>query len=840
MINTLQGYNQKYEDIAIIINATNEENIKNYYMYLKTNRNEINIYVNMSGEIFNIKDDKKIYINCINDLNCELIILINDLCRLEYILENIKEIKVNMKQRALSNILIGYDLNVSKYYDLDNIDSIIKNISYIDIIVRKSYLKKNNFKVKELNLWKSKIFIKDLLSNSFLYIYSINQSIDEIENVYEYEYLFSNSLNMIESNKEQFEIFNEKVFVKLFNKICSILGKLGTQSDINNFIDMISKYKKILSKYKLNILDENISNFINELDKEPRDNIKKLLWYRFYIKSIYTCRIYDIREDKNSITYYCVLHSEIMEKIDNKLINNIEFYFNSPSNNKKIYLKKEYGDKTFYIDDYPHKKYINNKDNFTLTLDKNKLTPGDYELTYEFLNKNGRVVLSNFALARKLDYKIIRKLEEKMIMKYNYHGKNIGINIELCNNISIIKKYYGLIKDDIKNIKESKQNQLYIYLIYFMYKYIKKIYNKKIILIGETHNTYQDSGKVLFEKLKDDKELKCFYVTSNKELLDKDNRYIKFMSTKHKIVYLLADILLNVQNIDIYMSPFINRNKDFVYKRHSNDYLIYKAFSKYLKNQKKIFLQHGVLYQAGLTNAVYINCDFDYFVVSTEFEKDIFPTSCRIPIETCLPRFSTYNNRLSNDNIILFSPTWRKFFKDLKSGSIYEDSIKKSEYYLRIKSLLNNKNLHKILEKYNYKFIYNIHHTLVDLGIDDILDNDYQNIIINKGQYNLNDLISRSNICITDYSSLFFDFLWQNKLVLNYIYDYEEFHTRIDNNKKKSRYFDLKKYNNMFYDENLLIENLEKNIKNNIVDVKVCFLCKEDPCKQFIKYIRKI
>ena len=146
----------------------------------------------------------------------------------------------------------------------------------------------------------------------------------------------------------------------------------------------------------------------------------------------------------------------------------------------------------------------------------------------------------------------------------------------------------------------------------------------------------------------------------------------------------------------------------------------------------------------------------------------------------------------------------------------------------------------KYLEKYDYKFIYNIHHTLTDLGIEDILHNYCKNIIINRGEYNLNELINRSNICITDYSSLFFDFLWQNKCVLHYIYDYEDFHYRTDNNKKKSRYFDLEKYANIYCEEDLLIDDIEKNIQIKVYNTKTQFLCKEEPCERFIKHLKKI
>ena len=44
---------------------------------------------------------------------------------------------------------------------------------------------------------------------------------------------------------------------------------------------------------------------------------------------------------------------------------------------------------------------------------------------------------------------------------------------------------------------------------------------------------------------------------------------------------------------------------------------------------------------------------------------------------------------------------------------------------------------------------------------------------------NAYELINECDICITDYSSLFFDFLKQDKAVIHYINDYDDFHNRI-------------------------------------------------------------
>lgn len=122
-----------------------------------------------------------------------------------------------------------------------------------------------------------------------------------------------------------------------------------------------------------------------------------------------------------------------------------------------------------------------------------------------------------------------------------------------------------------------------------------------------------------------------------------------------------------------------------------------------------------------------------------------------------------------NKKVILYAPTWRD--NQHTSGIGYT-------YKLGIDLSILNKYLSKdyiILFRTHY-FINNI----IDLG-------KYKNFIIDVSNYeNINDLYIVSDLLITDYSSVMFDYANLKKPMIFYMYDYSEYKNNI-----RDFYFDL-------------------------------------------------
>lgn len=779
--------------------------------------------------------------NSIEDINGEYILFLENQKIEEIELEKIEESILEYKRRALDVVFFKAGKETAGYL-FENKETLFKDSGKLIVAIHKKYIeayKKNCSNIK------NRIIIDKVFNDEAIYI--DEGKIKKIEEQEDNFQLFYSALNEFLETKESIDedltLIVEEAFRYLLKKYIS----KDNNCNKSNF-EKLKLLVKNLKKVNGNIQFNKLADIINLMEENNFEMTNCHLWYKLNKRNMYNIKIFETENHTDKIIFSCAWLCFMHSKKDKEIIRDIEFYLLEKDSNRKIYLDKGSSERSFYKFDYPHEKYVNEEDNFRLIIDKNKLSSGRYTLGFDFLGEKGKFTLANFATTRKLNNEIFSQKNKIISISYDVNSRDFSITIKERekNLFEKIKLKKFLIKEDLENLKRAKIKNYNLKQMYFTYEFKKKSYGKPILLIGEMHDTYEDSGSVLFEELlKDNRGYEVFFVTSRKDLLQRNKRFIEFGSKKHKDLFLLADVLINVQNIDLYMSPFIGRNSNLSPKKHSKDSLLYLGFSKYLKNQKKIFLQHGVLYQSGLTNGIYVNADFDYLVVSADFEKKIFPEGYRTFIESGLPRFSNYDKEgyKTKSKKILFSPTWRKYLKDMSNGELKLDEIVNSEYYIRIMSFLNNEKLAEILKENNYELIYNVHHTLRELIELDIGKKQLsENIKIKDENVSLNSLIKECDMCITDYSSLFFDFLWQGKPVINYIYDYEDFHTRKDNNKKLNDYFSLVDENNncVFYEKDI-IGNMEKIIKNKgKINKKIRLYDNSNSLDEFLMLLKKI
>lgn len=170
------------------------------------------------------------------------------------------------------------------------------------------------------------------------------------------------------------------------------------------------------------------------------------------------------------------------------------------------------------------------------------------------------------------------------------------------------------------------------------------------------------------------------------------------------------------------------------------------------------------------------------------------------------------------------------------------ESIKKnykiSSFYINnITELINNKVLNQFIEKYNITLYFSIHHMLKKYKT---------NIKVNKyikyiNQNQISDCLMKSNLLITDFSSVIFDMIYQNKPYIIYIPDIDDknieyiydqgYYDIINGLKNESIYFENKCFsinetvnkiiyyinNNFNLDSNLLkfYDSFELKCKNN-------------------------
>ena len=201
----------------------------------------------------------------------------------------------------------------------------------------------------------------------------------------------------------------------------------------------------------------------------------------------------------------------------------------------------------------------------------------------------------------------------------------------------------------------------------------------------------------------------------------------------------------------------------------------------------------------------------DVMLAQSEYDVDVFTKAFSRPRESFrvigLPR----NDELAhvtkdiqdamkqqlgispNKKVILYAPTFREYDKDSGNNVVLTPPI--------------NLELWKEQLGDDFVFLFRAHYEVAKvMGIE---DNDF---FKNVSSYpSLNDLMIASDMLISDYSSIFFDYAIQGKPMLCYCYDYEKYAI------KRGMYFDIREWLPSASDETevlKLIKDVDVNLKD--------------------------
>ena len=189
-----------------------------------------------------------------------------------------------------------------------------------------------------------------------------------------------------------------------------------------------------------------------------------------------------------------------------------------------------------------------------------------------------------------------------------------------------------------------------------------------------------------------------------------------------------------------------------------------------------VFLQHGISY-LWLSNSVagWVANAFNTINVSSERERMFWEKGFSSSGVKEFPRFAVGGlprwDLLKDtsggevEKIVFVMMTWRSTF----NGGM--DILKKSAYYRGLKSLLAKENLVE-MKKMGLRVVWAPHHHManrikaLDFEFDDLLE------VVDTTE--ISKWIARSSICITDFSSVFGDFLFLGKPVVYWVPDRDD------------------------------------------------------------------
>jgi CDP-glycerol glycerophosphotransferase (TagB/SpsB family) len=320
----------------------------------------------------------------------------------------------------------------------------------------------------------------------------------------------------------------------------------------------------------------------------------------------------------------------------------------------------------------------------------------------------------------------------------------------------------------LQMVKISDILHIFKFIFAFPIALILKIFIKDLWLVCDYEDEARDNGYYFYKYLREkQKEQNVYYAINKKspdyEKVKKLGKVVKYGSFKHWILYLLAS-----KNISSQKGGKPNAAICYVLEVYG-----------IIKN-KRIFLQHGII-KDNLPYLHYKNAKLSMFTVTTKKEYDYvckefgYPEGVIQQLGLC--RYDTLIDE-SDGEYILIMPTWRQWIAHETTNSKKAEnfkSFKETNYYKKWMELLSSKELEKVCKNNNKKIIFYPHRNMQKFINDfELLNKDY--IIIGSWpEYDVQDLLKKSSLLITDYSSVAMDFAYLDKPIIYYQFDYEQF-----------------------------------------------------------------
>ncbi len=273
-----------------------------------------------------------------------------------------------------------------------------------------------------------------------------------------------------------------------------------------------------------------------------------------------------------------------------------------------------------------------------------------------------------------------------------------------------------------------------------------------------------------------------------KQEMDRDPNVIPYGSVRHAHMFINSSICL-----------YTHTYRDVMYRRF---------FELFGKKKKLVYLHHGVLGFKKINKFSHKHRNImEFCVVGSNLEKDLLVNQAKVDRDKIkvlgYPRYDHLSNAPSpSTQQIIFIPTHRNYLKGKFTNSLF---------FHRVSSLLKNRSLSDLLTKNKIILKVYFHKEMQPYMASIKLNNNNTIKFIKHGEETPQNLISESNLMITDYSSVSWDFFYLGKPVVFYRFDIEEY------TKDRDSYIDLHRetIGDIAFEEEDLIELIKKYINNN-------------------------
>lgn len=322
----------------------------------------------------------------------------------------------------------------------------------------------------------------------------------------------------------------------------------------------------------------------------------------------------------------------------------------------------------------------------------------------------------------------------------------------------------------LKEISHSKHGSIQAICLRVLCWLIKPMKKKKVWLVSDRINKADDNGEAFLEYLNRQHNSKIrSYFLLNKNSADyprlrKKGKVIQYFSFRHKLLYLLSDCVISAHADHYTTNPFLKE---------------IDMYRDLMTDQTFIFLQHGIIkddlsdwlnrfnknIKGFITSNIreylsVINGNYDYD------EKTVWLTG--------LPRYDYRTN--DPRRLITIMPTWRKYllsgFSEKTGTRGHIPSFAESDYYKFYSSLISDERLIREARKHNYTICFMPHPNMAP-HID--LFPHHEEVLFFSLADRYQDVFSWSELLITDFSSVAFDFAYLHKPVIYAQFDSDVF-----------------------------------------------------------------
>ena len=390
-----------------------------------------------------------------------------------------------------------------------------------------------------------------------------------------------------------------------------------------------------------------------------------------------------------------------------------------------------------------------------------------------------------------------------------------------------------------KKLKWKHISGMIKFCLIFIPAKIASLFAKETWLVQEDDNEARDNGFWMFKYIRENHPTqKCFYVI-NKTSPDYEKvkvlgKTIKPHSFKHWWFYIISKKVISSQTGGKPCPAFVNKMENLG-----------------LFKTKTYFLQHGVIFN-DIKWLYHKFMKVRLFVTSTTDEFEFVNTKFGHPDGVVqllgLPRFDGLHENITDNNMILVMPTWRNY---INNAGVVVDGTKgvsaqnflESDYFKYWSDFINSKELDEFLTQ-NNKHIYFYPHRNMQPFVDQFKTQSNNITIAKRANQDVQTLLKKCSLLITDYSSVLVDVLYQNKPVICYQFDEDTFRS----GQYEQGYFDYKTSPmiNFAKTSNEAIKQLEKlkkqNFKNNkdaqLAIEKYFNLQDNQNCKRVYEFIK--